>query len=58
MKQVKVIVLEKLVVGYWELIPIESGAGLLAPKDTAIARVTEERRATKKHSNNVCMEAN
>ena len=58
MKQVKVIVLEKLVVGYWELIPIESGAELLAPKDTDIARVAEERRATKKHSNNVCMEAN
>ena len=48
MKRGKVIVQEKLVVGYWELIPMESGAELLAPQETAIVRVAEERRAAKK----------
>ena len=58
MKRGKVIFLAKFVVGYWELIPMESGAGLLAPHDTVIARVAEERRAAKKQSNNFWMEAN
>ena len=41
MKQGKVIVQAKLVVGYWELIPMESGAVLLDPQDTATVRVTK-----------------
>ena len=48
MKRGKVIVQAKLFVGYWEFIPIYSGAELLAPQDTAKVRVTEERRAAKK----------
>ena len=43
MKQSNVIVQAKFVVGYWELIPMESGAGLLAPQDTATVMVTKER---------------
>ena len=39
MKQSKSIFQAKLVVGYWELIPMESGGGLLAPQDTAIVRI-------------------
>ena len=39
MKQGNVIVREKLVVGYWELIPMESGAELLDPQETATVRV-------------------
>ena len=58
MKQGKVIVQEKLVVGYWDLIPMESGTELLAPKDTATVRVAEERRAAKKHRNHWWTEAN
>ena len=38
MKRGKVIFLAKFVVGYWELIPMESGDGLLAPQETAIVR--------------------
>ena len=41
MKRGKVIVRENLVVGYWEFIPMESGAELLAPQDTATVRVSE-----------------
>ena len=37
---------------------MESGAELLAPQDTAIARAAEDRRATKKPSNIVWTEAN
>ena len=51
MKRGKVIVQEKLVVGYLELIPMESGAELLAPQDTSTFRVAEERRAAKIQSN-------
>ena len=58
MKRGKVIVQEKLVVGYWELIPMESGAELLAPQETAKVRVAEERRSEKKQSNNFWTEAN
>ena len=43
MKQGTVIFQSKLVVGYWELIPMKSGAGLLALKDTATVRVTDEK---------------
>ena len=39
MKQSNVIVREKLVVGYWELTPMESGAGFSAPQDTATGKV-------------------
>ena len=42
------IVRAKLVVGYWELIPMESGAELLSPQDTFTVRVADERRAEKK----------
>ena len=48
MNQGKVIVREKLVVGYWELIPMESGAELLSPQDTVIVRVVDERWEEKK----------
>ena len=58
MKQGKVIVQEKWVVGYWELIPMESGAGLSAPQDTATVRVSEERQAAKKQRNCWWTEAN
>ena len=51
MKRGKVIVQSKLVVGYWELIPMESGAKFSALKDTATVRVTEEIRAAKKQRN-------
>ena len=58
MKIVKVIVQAKLVVGYWELIPMESGAEFSAPQDTATVRVAEERRAGKKKRNHWWSEAN
>ena len=58
MKRGKVIVQEKLAVGYWELIPMESGAELLAPQDTAIVRVSGERHAAKKQSNRIWTKAN
>ena len=45
MKRVKVIVRAKLVVGYWELIPMESWDECSAPYDTSTVRVSEERRA-------------
>ena len=51
MKQGKVIVQEKLVVGYCELTPMESGAELLAPQDTSTVRVVDERQTSKKHRN-------
>ena len=41
MKISKLIVLAKLVLGYWELIPMESGAGLLSLQDIATVRVSE-----------------
>ena len=58
MKQGNVIVQEKLVVGYRELIPMESGAEFLAPQDTATVRVAKERSAAKKQRNRPWMEAN
>ena len=51
MKQSKVIVRAKLVVGYWELIPMESGAKFLALQDAATVRIAEERLAAKKQRN-------
>ena len=51
MKRGRVIVREKLVVGYWDLIPMESGAKFLAPQDTSTVRVVEERHAPKKQRN-------
>ena len=48
MNRDKVGVQAKLVVGYWELIPIESWDELLAPQDIATVRVAEEIRAVKK----------
>ena len=47
MKRVKVIVRANLVVGYWELIPMESWNELLDPHDTSTVRVSEERRSGK-----------
>ena len=41
-KRTKVIVRENFVVGYWELIPMESGAELSSPQDIATVRVTKE----------------
>ena len=52
MKQGKVIIQSNLVVGYWELISMESGAELLAPLETSIVRVAEETRTEKKQSYN------
>ena len=48
MKRGKLIVREKLVVGYWELIPMESWDECSAMHDTSTVRVSEERRAEKK----------
>ena len=48
MKRDKVVVQENLVVGYWELIPMESGDAFSALQDTSTVRVTEERRAGNK----------
>ena len=48
MKRGKVIVLAKLVVGYWELIPMESWDEFSALHATSTVRVSEERRAGKK----------
>ena len=58
MKQSNVIVQGKLVVGYWELIPMESGAKLLDLQDTDTVRVEKERPAAKKQSNNWRTEEN
>ena len=52
MNRDKVAVQAKLVVGYWELIPVESGAELLALQDAATVRVVEESRTGKKNRNN------
>ena len=52
MKRDKVVVRSKLVVGYWELIPMESGDELSDAQDIATVRVAEERRAGKKKRNN------
>ena len=51
MQQSKVIVQAKLVVGYWELIPMESGSELSAPQDISTVRVLEERPVARKHRN-------
>ena len=48
MKRVKVIIRENLVVGYWELIPMESWDECSAPHDTSTVRVSEDRRAESK----------
>ena len=48
MKRVKVIVRAKLVVGYWELIPMESWDECLVPHDTSTVRVSEKRHSEKK----------
>ena len=58
MKRGKVIVQANSAVGYWELTPIESGAGLLAPHDTSTFRVTKVRLAAKKQSNSWWTEKN
>ena len=58
MKQGKVIVRTKLVLGYWDLIHMESGAEFSAPQDTVTIRVSEERRTAKKQRNNWWTEAN
>ena len=58
MKQDKVVVREKLVVGYWQLIPMESRDELSSPHNTATLRVSEERRTGKKKSNHCWSEAN
>ena len=58
MKRGKVTVQAKLVVGYWELISIKSGAEFSALQDTSTLRVEEERRAAKKQRNYLLTEAN
>ena len=58
MKRSMVIFQAKLVVGYWELIPMESGDEFSASQDTATVRVVEERRAAKKQRNYWWTEAN
>ena len=45
------VVRAKLVVGYWDLIPMESWDEFSAPHDTSTVRVSEERRAGKKNRN-------
>ena len=57
MKGDKVVGREKLVFGYWELIPMESCAEFLAPQGTATVRVVEERRSGKKERNHWWSEA-
>ena len=44
-KRSKVIVKAKLFVGYWELIPMESGSELSSPQDTATVKVAKEKLA-------------
>ena len=51
MKRGKVIVQEKLVIGYWEFIPMESGAELLALQVTSTVRVAGDRWAANKEMN-------
>ena len=58
MKGDKVVFRAKLVVGYWELSPMESWDELLASQDTATVRVAEERRAGKKKGDHLWSEAN
>ena len=58
MKRVKVVVRSKLVVVYWELIPMESGAEFSVPQETATVRFAEERRVEKKQRNHWWTEAN
>ena len=58
MKGDKVVGREKLVFGYWELIPMESCAEFLAPQGTATVRVAEERPSGKKKRNHWWSEAN
>ena len=48
MKRRKLIVREKLVVGYWEFIPKESGDELSAPQEIATVSFAEERSASRK----------
>ena len=48
MKRRKVIFQAKLVVGYWELIPTESGGGFSAPQETVTVRVAKEIPPAKK----------
>ena len=52
MKRVKLIVRANLVVGYWELIPMESWDEFSDPHDTSKVRVSEDRGAGKKKWNN------
>ena len=58
MKQFKVIVRAKLVVGYWELIPMESWDECSAPHETSTVRVSEERQAEKKKGIQWWLQAN
>ena len=58
MKRGKVIVRENLVVGHWELIPMESGDEFSAPQDIATVRVAEERQESRKQRNHWWAEAN
>ena len=57
-KRSKVIVQAKLVVGYLELKPMESGAGFLDLQDAATVRVTKEILETKKQGTSWLMEYN
>ena len=58
MKRSKVIFQEKLVAGFWKLIPMESGDELLSTQDTSTVRVAEDRLSEKKHSNYWLIEDN
>ena len=58
MKIVKVVVQEKLVVGYWELIPMESWDEFSAQHDTSTVRVSGERRTGNKKRNQWWSQAN
>ena len=58
MKRSKAIVRAKLVVGYWGLILMESGAEFLAPQDKSTVRVAKEIPAAKKQKNNWWTEDN
>ena len=58
MKQIKMIVRTKLVVGYWDFIPMISGAVFLSPLDTATVRVAKERLEAKKQRNSWWTEEN
>ena len=58
MKRNKVIFQAKLVVGHWELIPVESGAEFPALQDTATVRVAKQIPSEKKQRNNRRTEEN